>query len=90
MPDLYIASCIARVQERHLASTQRAIDAIPRCQVFKSDGVSKLVVVVEGCSTPDLLDTIALISKVDHVLNVNLVYQHAEDETIMQEAMPCN
>jgi nitrate reductase NapAB chaperone NapD len=90
MPDLYIASCIARVQEHHLQQTHKVIDDIPRCQVFNSDGESKLVVVVEGSSMPNLLDTIALISKVAHVLNVNLVYQHAEDETIMQEAMPCN
>lgn len=90
MADLIIASCIARVKPQHLSVVHKAIDLMPRCDVFNSDGVSKLVVVVEGASTPNVLDTIDLIRKIDHVLNVNLVYQHAEDETIMQEVMPCN
>ncbi len=90
MADLIIASCIARVKPQHLGVVHEAIDGIPHCDVFNSDGVSKLVVVVEGTSTPNVLDTIDLIRKLDHVLNVDLVYQHAEDETIMQEAMPCN
>jgi nitrate reductase NapAB chaperone NapD len=88
--DLYTASCIARVRPQCLSATHEAIDGLPRCQVFNSDGVSKLVVVVEGTSTPNVLDTIDLIRKLDHVLNVDLVYQHAEDEITMQEAMPCN
>jgi nitrate reductase NapAB chaperone NapD len=90
MVDLHIASCIARVPAQHLASAHHAIDGLPHCQVFYGDGESKLVVVVQGTSTPNVLDTIDLIRKTDHVIYVDLVYQHAEDETIMQEAMPCN
>jgi nitrate reductase NapAB chaperone NapD len=89
LSDLHIASCIARVHSHGLAQARTAINEIERCQVLASDEQSKLVVVVEGSSTGNLLDTIDLVRAVKHVMSVDLVYQHAESEIMMKETMPC-
>ena len=87
MPQLYIASCIARAYQHHLATVQMRIDEIDRCSVAASDGKSKLVVLVEGASTAQLLDSVDRIRGIVGVLSVDLVYQHAEDAASMNEMM---
>ena len=85
MADLYIASCVARVQPQHLLSTRQQINALHGCKVEGDDGSSKLIVVMEGHSTGSLLDSMDRIRYTEHVLSVDMVYQHAEDDTVMNE-----
>jgi periplasmic nitrate reductase NapD len=87
MPQLYIASCIARAHQHNLAEVQTGIDEMDRCTVEASDGKSKLVVLVEGTSTAQLLDSVDRIRGITGVLSVDLVYQHAEDAASMNDVM---
>lgn len=87
MSQLYIASCIARAHQLHLAQVQTGIDEIDRCSVAASDGKNKVIVVVEGASTAQLLDSVDQIRGIAGVLSVDLVYQHAEDAASMNDIM---
>lgn len=85
MADLYIASCIARVRSEHIATAQAAAERILGGPVSASDGNGKFVVVLEGPSTASLLDQMDSIRNIEGVLNIEMVYQHAEDESLMKE-----
>jgi periplasmic nitrate reductase NapD len=87
MPQLFIASCIARAHPHNMVVVQTGIDAIDRCSVEASDGKNKLVVLVEGASTAQLLDSVDQIRAITGVLSVDLVYQHAEDAALMNDVM---
>ena len=88
MAELHISSCIARVRVDALDAVIPAIEAIIGCAVSASDGAGRVVLVMEGPHTGALLDQMDEIRNVTGVMNVEMVYQHAEDETVMKELMP--
>ncbi len=85
MPDLHIASCVARVLPESIAATSAAIAAVIGCPISATDEKGKLVIVIEGGSTGALLDQMDQIRTIKGVLNVEMVYQHAEEESVMKE-----
>ena len=88
MADLHIASCIARVRPDMLDVAVPAIEAVIGSAISAIDAIGKLVIVLEGASTGALLDQMDEIRKIAGVLNVEMVYQHAEDESVMKELLP--
>ncbi len=88
MAELHIASCVARVRPQALSAAVSAIEAIIGCPVSASDAAGKIVLVIEGSHTGALLDQMDRIRSVPEVLNIEMVYQHAEDENVMKEWMP--
>ncbi len=85
MADLHIASCIARVKPEMLAASIEPIEAITGSAISAQHAIGKLVIVIEGASTGALLDQMDQIRAVSGVLNVEMVYQHAEEQSVMKE-----
>lgn len=85
MAELHIASCIARVRPEGLPASTAAIEAVIGCPVSASDPIGRLVVLLEGPTTGALLDQMERIRAVPGVLNIEMVYQHSEDESAMKE-----
>ena len=88
MADLHIASCVARVRPEAMVSAIERIEAVIGCAVSARDVIGKVVIVIEGASTGALLDQMEQIRQIPGVLNVEMVYQHAEDESVMKELLP--
>lgn len=86
-PEVHIASCIVQVRPARLEAARPPIEAVIGWPVSASDGNGKLVVVLEGSSTGALLDQMERIRAVEGVLNIELVYQHAEAESAMKESI---
>lgn len=85
VPEIHIASCIARVRPEALAASTATIEALTGATVSASDPTGKLVLVIEGGSTGALLDQMDRIRAIEGVLNIDMVYQHSEDEAAMKE-----
>ena len=88
MADIHIASCIARVRPEALESVIAPIEAVTGSPVSARAAIGKLVIVIEGTSTGELLDQMEKIRKIAGVLNVEMVYQHAEEASVMKELLP--
>ena len=88
MPDLHIASCIAQVRPTAVLVAIPLIEAITGSPVSARNAGGKLVIVIEGASTGALLDQMDAIRNIADVLNVEMVYQHAEEESVMKELLP--
>lgn len=71
-----------------LAAAIAPIEAIAGSPISAQDAIGKLVIVIEGASTGALLAQMDQIRTIKGVLNVELVYQHAEEESIMMECLP--
>jgi len=52
-----------------------------------SNSIGKVVLVMEGDSTGALLDQMDQIRSITGVLNIEMVYQHAEEKLIMEEVL---
>ena len=91
MADLHIASCVARVRPQSLDTAIPLIEAVIGSAISARDGDGgrggKLVIVLEGASTGALLDQMDEIRNIGGVLNVEMVYQHAEEESVMKELL---
>ena len=85
---MHIASCIARLRPEALEAAISPIEAVTGCPVSARDAIGKVVIVIEGASTGALLDQMEQIRKIAGVLNVEMVYQHAEEESVMKELLP--
>ena len=87
MPELHIASCVARVRPEALDAAIVQIEAVIGNAISARDPIGKVVIVIEGASTGALLDQMDDIRKIPGVLNVEMVYQHAEEESVMKELL---
>lgn len=88
MAELHIASCVARVRPEALDIAITKIEAAIGSAISARDAIGKVVIVIEGASTGALLDQMDQIRKIAGVLNVEMVYQHAEEESVMKELLP--
>ena len=88
MPELHIASCVVRVRPEALDATIKSIEAALGDAISARDAIGKIVIVIEGESTGSLLDQMDQVRTIPGVLNVEMVYQHAEEESVMKESMP--
>ena len=88
MAELHIASCVARVRPEALDTAITKIEAAIGSAISARDAIGKVVIVLEGASTGALLDQMDQIRKIPGVLNVEMVYQHAEEESVMKELLP--
>ena len=87
MPELHIASCVARLRPEALDVAIMQIEAVIGSVISARDPIGKVVIVIEGATTGALLDQMDDIRKIPGVLNVEMVYQHAEEESVMKELL---
>lgn len=76
--ELHIASLVVHVVPATLASVAQAVAVIDGMIVNGTHPSGKLVVTLEGPSAASVLDRVTLIQQLEGVINVSLVYQHAE------------
>lgn len=76
--EIHIAGVVVYARPAHLDSVRSCIDAVPGADVHASDGSGKLVVTLETESTKRTLDIMDAIRALPGVIDVVLVYQHAE------------
>ena len=88
MAELHIASCVARVRPESMDVAIGSIEAAIGGVISARNAIGKVVIVIEGASTGALLDQMEQIRQIPGVLNVEMVYQHAEDESVMKELLP--
>ncbi len=71
-----------------LLAPQELATRSKRCAYVSACNASgKLVIVIEGASTGALLSQMDEIRNIAGVLNVEMVYQHAEEESVMKELL---
>lgn len=85
---LHIASFIVRHRERGATALDGMLADAPQLQcVARADGRS--ILVCEGDSETALMQAIDALQALDGVLNVSLVYHHAESrDELLQEIEP--
>jgi periplasmic nitrate reductase NapD len=86
MSEVHIASCVAYTRPEATAAIARAIEGTRLAEVPRTDERGRMVVLIEGRSTGQVLDAIDAIRALDGVLAVHLAYQHIEDESEMEHS----
>ena len=85
MSELHIASCVASARPDAVEGVARAIAATGLAEVPRHDANGRLVILIEAATSARVLDAIDAIRALDGVLAVHLAYQHAEEESEMNE-----
>jgi nitrate reductase NapD len=85
MSDLHIASCVAFTRPEAVAGVIAAIRASGLAEVPRHDERGRLVILIEGASSGQVLDVMDAIRALDGVIALHLAYQHAEPEESLQE-----
>ena len=83
--EIHIASCVVQVRPERMHLARPQIESVIGGPIDASDANRKLVVVLEGPTTSALLEQMEKIRAIEGVLNIEMVYQHAEDESAMKE-----
>ena len=86
--DIHIAGVLVHVHPNHLADTLPRIDACAEAEVRQATEDGRAVVLLEAASAARIVDCLDRIRALRGVLNVALVYQHAEAAASMQQEMP--
>jgi len=76
--EAHIAGVVVYAQSAHLDDTAAHIRLVPGAEVHARDDAGKLVVTLEAGSTRHILDIMDAIRALPGVIDVVLVYQHAE------------
>jgi nitrate reductase NapD len=84
--EIHIAGVLVQSLPERSLEAAAAITTVPRAEVRAIDA-GKLVVICEGGSAKETLDLIDHLRTLPGVLNVALVYQHAESAASMNEEM---
>jgi len=76
--ELHIASLVVHVAPASLTGVAQAVTGVDGLVLHGTHPSGKLVVTLEGPSAASVLDRISNIQHLEGVINVSLVYQHAE------------
>ena len=77
-PELHISSLVVHAMPSHRTEVDALINALPGAQIHDADASGKLVVTLEAPTSAAILDQVSAIRQAPGVLNVAMVYQHAE------------
>ena len=86
--EIHIAGIIVHARPEQAAEVRAQLAILPRCIVHAVEESGRMVVTLEAESAPRTLDAMDAIRALPGVLNVALVYQHAEPATAMDEELP--
>ena len=88
LPELHIAGVLVHAQPAQRETVARVLGQLPGTEVCAVTPQGKLVVVCECASADEALERIADMRATAGVVDVALVYQHAESAAALQEPMP--
>ena len=83
--EVHIAGVIVHTDPAQSPQVRQQITCIPRARIHAAGADGRMVVTLETDSTPRTLDMMDAIRALPGVLNVALVYQHAEPLAAMDE-----
>ena len=83
--EIHIAGIVVYAQPAQIDSIRSCIDAVPGAEFCAADASGKLVVTLETDSTKRTLDIMDAIRALPGVLDVALVYQHAEPKSALDQ-----
>lgn len=83
--EIHIAGIVVYAEPAQLDSIRSCIEAVPAAEVCATDSSGKLVVTLETDSTKRTLDIMDAIRALPGVLDVALVYQHAEPKSALDQ-----
>jgi len=86
--EIHIAGIIVAATRVHAATVKANLVLLPRTIVHAAAEDGRMVVTLETTSTQATLDCMDAIRALPGVLNVALVYQHAEPTAAMEEVLP--
>jgi nitrate reductase NapD len=76
----HISSLVVRTLTGRTAEIKAAIETIEGAEVFRSDELGKIVVVLETRDQADIAECLRTIEQLQGVLNASLVYHHIEED----------
>lgn len=85
--EVHIASLVVHTMPDVLGKAEVALAAMTSVQVHGTHPDGKLVITLEGPSAHFILDQVSEIRLIEGVLNVSLVYQHAEPRQFLNEGV---
>lgn len=85
--ELHIAGALVHTRQPHTLSVCAAMAHFAGVEVVQTSPEGRVVLVLEGPSARAIVDMLEQIRGIEGVLNVALVYQHAETLTAMQEEL---
>lgn len=86
--DVHIAGALVHAHPSHLPQVLLHLRDLPHVEVRQQSADGRFVIVLEAASARAIVDTLDHIRSLHGVLNVALVYQHAEPAESMQQEMP--
>lgn len=82
MTDSYhISSLVVRAHPEALSSVIDGIDALDGSEVFRSDELGRIVVVLDTRDQAEIAEILRTIENLPGVLNASLIYHHVEEAT---------
>jgi nitrate reductase NapD len=85
--EVHIAGLLVQAWPEHTAKVAVALGALPGLEVRATAAAGRLVVIGECASGAEIVALIDLIRAQPGVLDVALVYQHAESAAAMEEEL---
>lgn len=86
--ETHIASCVVHVRPERVVEVEQNVRARELAEVHAADPRGRLVVLLERSSAAEVLQAIETMRNLAGVVAVNLVYQHAENESALKEPLP--
>ncbi len=86
--EVHIAGIVVYSLPARLDATKSSIVSIPAAEIHAVSADGKLIVTLEADSTRRILDFMDAIRALPGVVDVALVYQHAEPLTALEQEIP--
>lgn len=86
--EVHVAGVLVHVRPESLADLCLAISLLPAAEVTHESADGRVVAVLEAGSSRAVMQQLDAIRAIRGVLNVAIVYQHAESEAAMNEEVP--
>lgn len=83
--EIHIAGIVVYSRPSHLDATSTQIGALPGAEVHGASADGKLIATLEADSTRRILDCMDAIRALPGVIDVVLVYQHAEPAAALEQ-----
>ena len=86
--EIHVAGVLVQARPESVRDVCLAVSMLPQAAVTHESADGRVVAVLEAASGRAVMQQIEAIREVRGVLNVAIVYQHAESEDAMNEEMP--
>lgn len=86
--EVHIAGIVVHSRPSHLATTKAHIASLPGADIHAASADGKLIVTLEAENPRRILDVMDVIRALPGVVDVALVYQHAEPLSALEQEIP--